>query len=353
MKYLALWLCGGCVPLVADVPSNVDGGGELIMTTVSDDYAVGSLSTVSTADWSVSSDLASTHSDAVVSWSGGALWVINRLRMDTVRRYTAGTWSRPMWEVSTGEGSNPHDVAVCDDKAVVSLYAEDHLLVLNAEDGAVIGRVDLSDEADEDGLPEASGLVVIGGRLFVGVQRMRRDLGWQPSEHGLVLELDCGSLEIVDRWLVGPNPVLVADEAVGTLLALTEWGVEQVVLEEPGETVLRVASPGGGVWSDGGIAGDMGMLISRVGSEHTLACLDLIDWSIVPMDRVANYLPSVVVTDAGEAWIAARRGWEDPTEAGGLLVVDTVACTSLTQDDWVRPNLAPFSLVLARATEDP
>jgi hypothetical protein len=339
-----LWACEPLVPAVTP-PEAIEA--DVLMTTLSNDYAVGSLSIASQETWEVASDVASTHADAVVSWSGGAVWVINRLRMDTVRRYELGAWTAPELEVSVVEGSNPHDARVCGERLYVSLYERDHLLVLDPHTGEELGRVDLAGEADADGLPEASDLVVVGERLYVGLQRMRRDAGWVADAEGRVVEVDCTSGEIGRVWAVGPNPSLrVAGEQ---LYVVSAAGLQRIALEGAAEVELVTGPPSSGAWVDGDVSeAGVGMLIARRGSEHVLACVDLGTGAVVEAERLSNFLSSVRLSADGEAWVAARQGWEDPSLLGGLIVYDAVACESLTGEDWLRPNLAPYDVELVR-----
>jgi hypothetical protein len=349
VRRCALAVLVGCAPLEPDVPASTPIAAEVLITTVSNDYAVGSLSVASTSPRQVASDVASTHSDAVVSWSGGAVWVINRLRMDTVRRYALDQWQAPELEVSTGEGSNPHDVEVCGGRAYVSLYERDALLVLDPVTGEQLDRVSLVGSADDDGLPEASDLVVLGDRLYVGLQRMRRTAGWVASEQGEVVELDCASGALLRRFEVGANPVLRAVDEAEELYVVSERGLERVALAGEGAVELVVGAPASGAWVDGDVsAAGVGVLIGREGSQHTIACVRLEDGAVEEVERLANYLSSVRMNADGEAWVAARQGWEDPSVLGGLIVVDAVGCVSLTGDAWVRPNLAPFDVEWVR-----
>ena len=156
------------------------------------------------------------HSDAVAVVEEGLIFQINRLGMDSIRIYEWEGWSAPMTEWSTGDASNPHSVAKCFDKVVTSLYAEDHLAIYSM-DGIIQGQIDLSSyipQGDVDGSPEASSIVHLGNSAYVALQQLDLSGGpvVLPTGPGVVIEVDCASLSVLNSWEVGPNPDIKAVE---------------------------------------------------------------------------------------------------------------------------------------------
>jgi hypothetical protein len=333
-RSVILLLALACAPPESSEAVDAVAPGTVVMATASDDYQVGALSLY--ADGVLTADVATLHGDAVVVVEDDALYVVNRLLMDTVRRYDRADPQLPTWETSLGRGANPHDVARCGGVLWVSRYEETALHLLDPVDGAKLGELDLAEASDADGVPEMSDLEVVDGRLFVGLQRMRRDEGWVAASPGQVAEVDCDARALVELHDVGPNPVL---RRAGDQLAVVAldgvWSLDPVsgALDGPwwtGEGVVDLD-----IGADGRVA-----LVARDGSDHAVGCAEALGGAPAWGTPLASYLPDVLVDD-GVAWVAARRGWEDPTLAGALLRFDLDTCS---QTERVESTLAPFSL---------
>jgi hypothetical protein len=319
----AWWL--GCGPEAPPVGGDAAEG--VVMTTLAADYTVGSISVVD-PDLGVHPDLASVHGDAVVRVDGGAVWLINRYLVDTVRRYAPGAWAAPVWEVSAGVASNPHAVALCGGALWVTRYEEATLWALDPETGERLREVDLSAWADDDGVPEASDLVVDGETVWVGLQRLRRRDGWVAEAQGTALRLDCATGEVVDEVATGPNPVLRAGRTPGEVMVIDADGVGPI---------------GGPRWDvePGVVDGAFGArsaLIRRDDDVHTVLCVGDAVASLAPME---NYLSGLTLDGQGRALVAVRPGWRDPEAPSGALVVDLAACAA---GELLATPLPPFSL---------
>jgi hypothetical protein len=344
-------LVAACTPPADDHvdPPDPDQG-LAVMATSSDDYTVGALTVVGLADHTVA-DVAAIYPDAVLSVEldpdapGGAiLWEINRLMGDTVRRYTPGVWDAPVWEVSVGEGANPQDAATCGGRLFVSLYERASLAILSPDSGESLGSVDLSSVADDDGLPEVSGLFVQDDVLYAVVQRLDRTNGWTADPGGQLVQLDCASGAVTHTWPLGPNPQL-GGQGLPTFAsrdgvrAFVDGDVTDVLLGPvDGAPVVDLAVSEAGV----------GAFVARDGtpgsSHHAVGCIDAstTPWTVTTLESLEHYVPDVAV-HGDQAWFAVRRGWADPTDEGGVMIVDLKTCTAVG-DDWLRPQFAPFSL---------
>jgi hypothetical protein len=340
----AIVVAAACGPAEPDALPDL-GGVTLVMTTAADDYSAGGLAALD-PDWSAPLDLATLHGDAVLSVDGATLYAINRLGMDTVRRYDA-LGAGPRWEVSTGRGSNPHAVARIGDRLAITRYEEATAWVVADDDGALLGEIDLSPWADGDGIPEMSGAVPSEGRALVALQRLDRAGGWSADPEGRVAILDL-AIPAVERVVaVGPNP-RISRHPDGGAVVVADDGVWRVWADG---TVVGPHLPPGiagtigsyGVGEDGGV-----VLVTRpcpTCAEHTVWCLDAWDGDVTGVSApIAAYLPSVAVGPT-TAWVAARRGWQDPERlAGGLAEVDRSTCALAPPEAWGGGTLAPFAL---------
>ncbi len=151
--------------------------------------------------------------DPIVEAAGEHIFVINRHTYDNVsvldknyelvKQYTVAD--------SSCDPSNPHDMAVVsDDEAYISMYECTDLWIVNPLTGEKKGTIDLSGFADSDGIPEMSGMLLRGSTLYVAVQRLDRNAGyqWGTQNNGLLVMIDTDHKSVVgDIELQGKNPV--------------------------------------------------------------------------------------------------------------------------------------------------
>lgn len=338
----------GCVsPDGTGDATPVDRSGSLVVAaTAADDYSAGGLA-IAAPDGDVLEDVTSLHGDAVVQVVDDAVVALNRLGADTVRWYDA-LGAAPRWEVSTGEASNPHAVARVGDRLLVTRYEAAEVQILAVDDGALVGTLDLSDEADADGVPEASGVAVDGDVVLVALQRLDRDDGWTAAPKGRVAIVRLLPPTLVDVVEVGPNPRLVAHPDGGALVAADD-GIWRV---RAGEDPVGPLRPEGldGVIGSLSVAGD-GRVVAVTRdcddcTEHTAVCLDAWDGDVTgASEAIAAYVADALAV-GDRAWLAVRRGWQDPEDTpGGLTSVPLGTCGPVPPSDaWVRGTFAPFSL---------
>lgn len=217
-----------------------------VMTTT--DYNSGNLSSLDLQTHVATRDHLTIHSDAVVRVYRDEVYVLNRLGQDNVIVLNSGDLKTPLTQYSTGNGSNPHDLAfVSEDKAYISRYERTQLLVVNPVTGDSLGAVDLSGFADADGLPEMSQLALYGNRLFVACQRLDRDNGYVPADVSIIAVIDVTTDQVVDVdenaagvqgvAMAGKNPVGAVQRGgkwllstVNTFADLTDGGIEVIDL---------------------------------------------------------------------------------------------------------------------------
>ena len=240
---------------------------QAVVTTT--DYSSGGLSSLDLGNNAAATDHLTIHSDAVVRTYRDKAYVINRLGQDNVIVLNISDLTTPLIQYSTGNGSNPHDIAfVNEEKAYVSLYERTHLLVVNPVTGDSLGTVDLSTFADADGLPETSQLAVHEGHLFAACHRLDRENGWVPTEFSVIAVIDVASDMLVDAdpdvegvqgiAMASKNPAGTARRgskwfvsAVNSYTDLTDGGIEVIDLETMRSegVVLDEATAGGNLSS--------------------------------------------------------------------------------------------------------
>ncbi len=350
--FLLPLLLVACAPSVDEKRSAVPTGGSsgtgqgvAVLATVSDDYATGALATVQLDDWSVTDTIVDISGDPAVDHAGDWVFQLDRYGHDTVRAYRPGAWGAPEAEWALADGANPHAVAWCDGAAFITEYDAPGIGVWDPARGLVQGRVDLSEHADGDGIPEASSAVVgANGRLYVGAHHFDRDDGWSEAG-GAVLEIDCAARAVTASWAV-PTPDVFAHPGADTLLVASRDGSLRTLDPATGTlsaSLLDRPLPGNvsalAAWGEHAVA-----VLADADYAYSVHCVSLDDGSHTPIESRANFLTAAEANDRGEVWIAARLHWDDPGGATGTLVYDAETCASLTGPDLIQTLLAPYSI---------
>ena len=174
----------------------------IVITT---DFTTGSLASVD-SEGAVTDDLLLVHADARVRAFGDRVYILNRRGQDNIIVLNKADLATPLTQFSTGDGSNPHEIFVLSDqKAYVSVYKRDYLLVVDPSTGDSLNAIDLSPFSDADGLPEASQLAFFNGHLFVACQRLNRDAFFAPTDFSTVAVINTSTDELVDIDLSTPD----------------------------------------------------------------------------------------------------------------------------------------------------
>jgi DNA-binding beta-propeller fold protein YncE len=165
---------------------------------VESDFSTGSFSSADAATKATSCDVASVHSDARVRWYAGRVYVVNRFGADNIE-VLDGTTFGLVKQFSVGNGSNPYDIAFASPtRAYVTRYESTDLWIVDPTTGAHTGTVSLAGLADADGIPEMDRLVMAGPLLFISLQRVNRNAGFQPTDSSLVAVVDTRTDQLVD-----------------------------------------------------------------------------------------------------------------------------------------------------------
>lgn len=134
-------------------------------------------------------------------------------------------------EFSVGVGSNPHDLCfITAARAFVPRYESTDLWEVDPSTGAHTGTIDLSPLADADGLPEMEKCATHDGLLYVTLQRLDRDYGWEPISPALLAVIDLAINELrdmdpaqpgiqgIELAATNPNSGIIVDPRTGDFL---------------------------------------------------------------------------------------------------------------------------------------
>ncbi len=234
---------------------------QAIITTT--DYSSGSFSSLDLSTNTATNDHLTIHSDAVVRTYRDKVYIINRLGQDNVIVLNRSDLKTPLTQYSTGNGSNPHDMAfVSEEKAYISRYGQTQLLIVNPVTGDLLGEVELSVFADADGLPEVSQLALYNNHLFAACQRLDRDNGWVPTDVSVIAVVDVLTDQVVDvdANTAGVQGIVMASKnPAGAVLRGNKWFLSAVNtfddLTDGGIEVIDLAN----LRSDGVVLGEMAL----------------------------------------------------------------------------------------------
>jgi hypothetical protein len=330
------------------------GGDMAVVATVSPDYSVGALATVGLDGYDTTEEIAAVSGDPSVVYDGGFIWQLNRYMYDTIRKYSPADLRAPLAEVSISPesgSSNPHDVAVCGEMLLVTQYELPSILVLDVEDLAPLGQIDLSSYA-EDGNPESSTMVRQGESVFVGLQNFERSgTGW-VGVGSVVVEIGCQSLEVEQSWSFGNNLRLYESEEDGTILVgtsaaagipggiyslETETGAFELLVQSAVGAFSSVASSGVHLVTVEAAAGYTG---------YQIACHDLETGDSVSLGIQDEYLVDVASDSRGNAWVLSNFSWSDPSDSfTGIYVLDMASCSQIGESP-IPFALGPYSIAI-------
>ena len=170
---------------------------------VSSDFSSGGrFNIIDTASLLPLPSLSNIHSDAVLRYANGKVYIINRLNRDSILVLDPSLAFLPQQEFSVEQGSNPQDIAyINSSKAYISLYNRKYILVVNPSSGVILNRIDLSAYSETsssgstgiDGFPEMSRMALYNSILYLQLQRLDRNhpSGFPyPGEDSYLLRID-------------------------------------------------------------------------------------------------------------------------------------------------------------------
>jgi len=217
----------------------VDDPRHLVITTT--DFSTGAVSVATTDGHHLVTDVALGSNDAMPFYHDGLLYLVHRHQLDFIDVVDPcdGFASRGQFPLSAPgvTSANPNSVAFRDDGlAFVPLFAAPRMAVIDfsrPHTEAVVGHVDTSAFADDDGNPEASLAIGCGDTLFINARRL--DPSFKPVDRELLFAVDAHTCKPYDTSIelhgtyVKKARLDPGDPSGRTLLLLTT-GVERVDL---------------------------------------------------------------------------------------------------------------------------
>jgi len=218
----------------------------VVITTT--DFSTGSLSSLDLDTNTATNDILTIHSDTAIRTYKNKVYILNKFLQDNVIVLNSDNLSTPLTQYSTGNGTNPQDIAfVSESKAYISRYGHSSLLIVNPVTGDSLGAIDLFTFADTDSLPEMNQLAIHNNRLFIACQRLDRNNGFVPTGFSVIAVADITTDKLVDvdpntdsvqgLVMAGKNPASASQQGdkwilstVNSFTDLTDGGIEVIDL---------------------------------------------------------------------------------------------------------------------------
>jgi hypothetical protein len=303
------------------------------------------------------------HTDSTARVFGDAIFVINRFGGDNIQRLASGDLSTE-YQCTTGAGSNPQDIVwLSENKAYVTVFEEASLLIVDptpdrcaSRDDFVIDSIDLSDFADDDGIPDMFQMALRDGLLYVALQRLDINTPFrEPAGPGLIVVIDTATDQVIDDIeLSGENPFGSTKGLTirGSDLYITEvghfgtndGGIERVDLDSAtAEGFIITEEAAGGDITDIAFAADdrAYAIVSRADFTTALIAFDPLTGTVLEtIEAAAGFdYSDIEINDRGELFLTDRN-FERP----GVRVFDADDGTELT-DQPLDIGLPPTELV--------
>ena len=300
--------------------------------------------------------------DAVARVFDDVVYIVNRLYADNIQVLDPANGFKTRMQCSTGNGTNPHDIAVVSrHKAYVTLFEKRELLIVNpsAQRNCAdfeLGRIDLSSLADRDGVPDMDQMAVVGDRLYVSLQRLDINSVLRlPAENGALAVVDLNTDQLIGGIeLTGANPfaatkgLTVRDGQIWVAEAgefnVFDGGLERVD--------LATGTPSGFVASETDLGGDITdfaivsdhrayAIISKPGFVNALVSFDPSSGQLLGTHHsTSGYnLFDLELNDRGELYLADRT-----RRAPGLRLFRAADGVPLT-DGVLDLGLPPFEIL--------
>jgi DNA-binding beta-propeller fold protein YncE len=267
--------------------------------------------------------------DAVARSFDDLIYVVNRLYADNIQVLDPADNFHTRLQCSTGNGTNPHDIAVVSrHKAYVTLFEKRELLIVNPSaqrdcSDFVLGHIDLSSLADADGVPDMDQMAVVGDRLYVSLQRLDINTVLRlPAGNGAIAVIDLATDQLVGSIeLSGPNPfaatkgLTVRDGALWISEAgefnVFDGGIERVDLATGTAGGFRATETElGGDITDFAIVSDHRAyaIVSRPGFVNALVSFDPTTGQLLATHHTSSgyTLFDIELNDRGELYLSDR-----------------------------------------------
>ncbi len=332
---------------------------------VTTNFTAGSFATVELDEprtVTLSSSRRRIYRDAVVRTRNGLVYIVNRLFGDNLQLLDPEADFRTVFQCSTGNGSNPRDIAFAGDgKAYISLFEKAELLIVNPSpqpncSDFVLGSIDLSTVGDADGIPDLDQMAIIGDRLYVVSKRLDiNNVLREPAGPAAIAVVDINTDTLVDVIeLIGENPfsstkgvtvhgakMYIASAGIFDVL---DGGLEQIDLASgESEGFISTETQVGGDITDFVIVDqDLGYaVVSQTGLTTALITFDPTSGrrldTIYQTDGFNIF--DIELNDRGELYVADRTRGKD-----GVRIFDAATGSALV-DGAIDLGLSPFDIV--------
>jgi len=359
---------GGVIPVQGDTGPNPPHYAAFIATTdfaLTGGYGVIDINTLAvySPDPITASEIVSP--DPVAKTNGDYVYVINRFTYDNISVLTKRFDLVRQYSVKSKDCSpaNPHDMEFAGDTvAYLSRYECRDLWKINPVTGQKLGSIDLTSAGygGVDGIPEMSGMLLLGDTLYVAVQMMDRRT-WRPEGPGVVVMVDTVTDTVVgDITLTGKNPVtdlqyspdldriLVA--TAGSYNSIGDGGIESID--------YHAGVSEGYLIDETSLAGNVGdfEVASAIRGYATVTTSGL-DSILVGFDPVAGTrdgtpiysaksgfaLWDIGLADNGDLYICDRNATRP-----GVIIVDTLSADAVITPEPIDLGFPPFSIVFLK-----
>jgi hypothetical protein len=342
-----LTIVAACAALVATAPDARAAQSRAFVCTT--DFETGKVSVAQFGPpRTIATNVATVHSDAVLRWFDGLLYVVNR-GANNVQVLDPAAAFATLRQFGVGDNANPHDIVFASPtKAYVTRYDSSDLWIVNPQTGAHTGTISLAGFADGDAIPEMDHMAIQAGRLFVSIQRLDRFNFYAPVGGSLLavidpvtdvlLDLDPGTSGTQGIPLPRQNPLTeISLDSAGRLVVgcsgafgALDGGVVRV---HPGTFAIEAveiteAALGGDLGDVAPYDGQRGYAVIGDAEFNTvLRSYDRVTGSVTgtPFSTAGFNIADIEVNDRAELWVCDRS-----PGAPGLRVFDAATGAQLT-----------------------
>jgi hypothetical protein len=186
-----LGACGDNLGLVPDAALPApDGGTPATAFVVAGDFmGTGVASTIALPDRAVTRNVADgvADGDPVVRHQEGRIYIVNRFGSDNVTVLDADSHEL-IAQISTGEGSNPQDVAALGDTLYVVALNTPEILILDLArpEAGVVATIDLSSLDENDGMPDCNSIYRVENFLYVSCGVLQSFMPVMPGKVAII-----------------------------------------------------------------------------------------------------------------------------------------------------------------------
>lgn len=165
------------------------------------DFSSASMAIIDTDNYTATTELNATSSDMTISTYQDTIYLINRGEAN-ITKYSVNAPTTPIWQCSTGAGSNPYQVIqTSNNQAYVLRYDSAEIWVIDpsisssAQCNTQFKTAEIDLSSFDDDLPNMSHAVLVGNRLFVALQRLT---GWTADKDAQIVVIDTQTQQLID-----------------------------------------------------------------------------------------------------------------------------------------------------------